>query len=270
MYFPFNCLGCGHENHAKWSQIGQRVCCYACGRVAIVPAPMEPVEGESTSKFAVRFACPVCRRSFVAKRALIGQKIRCSGCAAGVRVPAGNSFPVSDASRVVLNAIFGSRRAITPATGRTNGVGPPAGHSIPVANAWRVPLDGNSDSNRSMAPGSGPTNGVGPPAGHSIPVANGRRVPLDGNSDSNRSMAPPTGAAVWAVEVESDSDPSLSHDQLEAIGSLTRREHAAVVLPSRGETMEHVRQEAAKQEVAETTKNADEAEEKEKEENRFL
>ena len=99
-------------------------------------------------------------------------------------------------------------------------------------------------------------NGLGPPAGHSIPVANGWRVPLDGNSDSNRSMAPATGATLWAVEVESDSEPSLSHDQLEAMGRLTRREHAAVVLPSRGETMEQARQEAAKQEVTETTGNA--------------
>lgn len=51
----------------------------------------------------------------------------------------------------------------------------------------------------------------------------------------------------------------LSLDQLEAIGSLTRREHAAVVLPSRGETMEQVRQEVAKQEAAETVKIAEKA-----------
>ena len=138
-------------------------------------------------------------RSFVTGLALVGQKIRCSGCAAGVRVPAGNSFPVEYASRVVLNAIFDGSRAIAPATESTNGVGPPPGHSIPGANAWRFPLDGNSDSNRSMAPATEPTSGVGPPPGHSMPVANAWRFPLDGNSDSNGSIDPATGATLWAV-----------------------------------------------------------------------
>ncbi len=106
MYFPFNCLGCGHENKAEWSQIGQRVSCRVCSRAAIVPAPMEPLEGGSHGEFAVRFACLICRRSFATKPALVGQKIRCSGCGAGVRVPAANSFPFGHESRVVLNATF--------------------------------------------------------------------------------------------------------------------------------------------------------------------
>ena len=106
MYFPFNCLGCGYENHADWSQIGRRVSCRACGRPAIVPAPMEPVEGESTSELAVRFACPVCGRSFATKPALVGQKIRCSGCLAGVRVPPSNSFPVEHESRSFAQRAF--------------------------------------------------------------------------------------------------------------------------------------------------------------------
>ena len=176
MYFPFNCLGCGHENHAQWSQIGRRVCCRACGRAVIVPAPMEPFEDESASKFAVRFACPVCERSFVTSPALVGQKIRCSGCAAGVRVPAGNSFPVEYASRIVLNAIFDSGRANAGATGPTHELGPAAAHSIPAANAWRFPLDGNSDSNGSMTQVTEPMSGAGPPAGQSMPVANAWRL----------------------------------------------------------------------------------------------
>ena len=72
-------------------------------------------------------------------------------------------------------------------------------------------------------------------------------------------MASTSGAILWAVEAEDDSNPSLSTDQLEAIGSVSRREHAAVVLPSRGETMEQVRHEAAQQEAAETTKIAEKA-----------
>jgi len=221
MYFPFNCLGCGHENHADWSQIGRQVYCRACLRAAIVPAPMEPVEGDSKSGLAVRFACPVCGRSFATKPALVGQKIRCSGCGAGVRVPAANSFPVEYASRVVLSALSGSSRSSAPATGPASLVRPPAGHSIPVANEWRVPLNG--------------TNG------------------------SSRSMARAAGATVRAVEAKTESDPPSSREQLEAIGGLSRREHAAVVLPSRGETMEQVRQEVAKQEAAETTSNAEKA-----------
>ena len=111
-----------------------------------------------------------------------------------------------------------------------------------------------------MGPATEPMSGMGPPAGQSMPFANAWRFPLDGNSDSNGSIDPSTGAMLWAVEDDSDSDsggdPSLSHDELDAIGALSRREHAAVVLPTRGETMEHARQEAAKQEVAETTTKA--------------
>ena len=220
MLFPFNCLGCGYENHADWSHIGRQVLCRACGRPAIVPAPMEPVEGESRLGLAVRFACPVCGRNFATRRALIGQKIRCSGCLAGVRVPAGNSFPVEYASRIVLNALSRSSRPVPPPAGPSTRASPPPVHSIPVANAWHVPLNGNSGRGRSAAP------------------------------------AP--GATFRALEAEPESAPSPS-EQLEAFGSVSRREHAAVVLPSRGETMEQVRQEVAKHEAAETTKNAEKA-----------
>jgi hypothetical protein len=259
MYFPFNCLGCGHENHAEWSQIGRRVICLACGRAAIVPAPMEPVHGESRSGLAVRFACPVCGRNFATRPALIGQKIRCSGCMAGVRVPEGNSFPVEYASRVVLDALSGSSRAIPPATGPTSGVRPPAGHRTPGANPWRVPRHGNSGSSRPIVPATGLSREARPLAGQSTPVASAFRVLPDGDSGNSHPMAPAAGVTLWAVEDDSDTGPSLSTDQLEAIGSVSRREHAAVVLPSRGETMEQVRQEVAQQEAAETTKNAEKA-----------
>ena len=187
-------------------------------------------------------------------------------------MPAGNSFPVEHASRIVLNAIFDSGRAVAGATETTNGVGPPAGHSIPAANAWRFPLDANSDSNGSMGPATEPTSGMGPPAGQSMPVANAWRFPPNGNSDSNGSIDPATGATLWAVEDESDRDrdPSLSHEGLRAIGALTRIEQAAVVLPTRGETMDHARQEAAKQEVAETTTNAAKPKKKKKKKSGFF
>ena len=154
----------------------------------------------------------------------------------------------------MLNAILESGLN-AGATGPMHELGPAAAHSIPAANARRFPLDGNSDSNGSMTQVTELMSGV-LPAGQSMPVANAWRFPLDGNSDSNGSIDPSTGATLWAVEDESDSDPSLSHDELDAIGALSRREHAAVVLPTCGETMEHARQEAAKQEVAETTTKA--------------
>ena len=221
MYFPFNCLGCGHENHAGWSQIGQRFWCRACGRSAIVPAPMEPVVGGPAWQFAVRFACPVCGRSFATKPALVGRKIRCSGCQAGVRVPEANSFPVEHASRIALNGLSGSNRAIAPATGRSSNVTPAAGDSISRASVWWIPREDNS--------------GI------------------------SRSIAPAIDTPVQAPRSRPESEPSLSHDQLEAIGSLTRRERAAVVLTSRGEMMEQVQQEAAKQEAAEVAQIAEKA-----------
>ena len=92
-----------------------------------------------------------------------------------------------------------------------------------------------------------------------MPFANAWRFPLDGNSESNGSIDPSTGyvgPSRTIATATADGDPSLSHDELDAIGALSRREHAAVVLPTGGETMEHARQEAAKQEVAETTTKA--------------
>ncbi len=258
MYFPFNCLGCGHENQAEWSQIGQRASCRVCGRAAIIPAPMEPLEGGSHGEFAVRFACLVCGRSFATKPALVGQKIRCSGCGAGVRVPEANSFPVEHESRVVLNALSGGSRAIPPASWATSGVRPSAGQSTPGTNPWRDRLDGNSGIRSLMAPAKETTTGARPPTGYSTPGASPWRDTLDGNSGS-RSIAPAPGAAVRDGWAKTESDPLLSNDQLEAIGGLTRREQAAVVLTSRGEMMEQALQKAAKQEAAEITKNAEKA-----------
>jgi transposase-like protein len=257
MNFPFNCLGCGHENHAGWSQVGQRFWCRACGRAAIVPAPMEPFEGGSTGEFAVRFACPVCGRSFATKPALAGQKIRCSGCKAGVRVPAANAFPVEHASRVVLNGLSGSSRAIARTTGSPSGVMPPAGHRMSDSDAWDFPLDGDSASSRSMGPTTERRSRVGPAAGDTI--ANARRAPLQGDSGFSHSIAPAHGVAIRDDGAQTERDPLLSNDQLEAIGGLTRREQAAVVLTSRGEMMEQVLQETARQDAAEITKNAEKA-----------
>ncbi len=260
MYFPFNCLGCGHENHAGWSQIGERLSCRVCGRAAIVPAPMEPVEGGTRWEFVVRFACLICGRSFAAKPELVGQKIRCSGCGAGVRVPAGNSFPVEHETRIVLQALSGRNRALAPPTEPTRGERPPADRSIPAANPWwRDPNDGTSDSDRSNAPTTGPRSDVRPPAGHSSPVANPWPVPPDDDSGDTPWIAPSTTDAVPAAEARSEIDPWRSQDQLEAIADFTRSEHAAVVLPSRGEMVEPALQEVAKQEAAEVAQVAEKA-----------
>ncbi len=221
MYFPFNCLGCGHENYAEWSHIGRKVLCDRCGRVGTVPAPMEPVYGETDSGLAVRFACPVCGRNFAAKRSLIGQKIRCNGCGAGVRVPAGNSFPVEDAASVLLNLNSISSRAADPATGAKAEVRAPAGNSFPVANVSRGVFDANSGSSRAVA-----------------------RV---------------TEAAVPAVEDETRGESRPVLERIESIAEVTHRERAEVVLPSRAETMEQVRQEAAEQEAVATQKKVEKA-----------
>ena len=235
MYFPFNCLGCGHENHAGWSQIGQRLSCRVCGRAAIVPAPMEPVEGRTRWEFVVRFACLICGRSFAAKPELVGQKIRCSGRGAGVRVPAGNSFPVEHKTSIVLHAL-----SVIPVRSRAaEGAcprGEAAGGSFKLGRNpwWRDPDDGTSDSNRSKAPTTGPWSSVRPPAGHSSPVANPRPVPSDDDSGDRHWVTSSTTDAVPAAPARSEIDPWRSQDQLEAIADFTRSEHAAVVLPSRG------------------------------------
>ena len=143
MNFPFNCLGCGHENRAEWSHIGRQAFCIKCGRPGIVPAPMEPAGAESKAPFAVRFACPFCGRHFATKPGLMGQKIRCSGCGAGVRVPKANSFPVEYATRVALNAI--ARRSspyIAPVVRPGAGVSPSAGRSLPAVNPVRIASNG--------------------------------------------------------------------------------------------------------------------------------
>jgi hypothetical protein len=115
MNFPFNCPGCGHENHADWTHIGQQVLCGWCNRPTTVPAPMELAGGETEPGLAIRFNCPACGRSFATKLALAGQKIRCSGCGGGVRVPVGNSIVAANPSRVVLSANSGSGQPVPSA-----------------------------------------------------------------------------------------------------------------------------------------------------------
>jgi hypothetical protein len=221
MNFPFNCLGCGFENYAKWAHIGRQVFCGACGRVATVPAPMEPAAGESRSGLAVRFACPACGRNFATKPALVGLKIRCNGCGAGVRVPACNSFPVENASAVLLHALARSSRAMARATGPARGARLSADYSNPVANAPAVV----------------------------------RNV----NSGNRRVMVPAARVTVWAVEDDDEIDSSPLPEPLEVVGSLSRRESTAVVLPSRAETMDQVRQEAAQEAAVETKRIAEKA-----------
>ncbi len=109
-----------------------------------------------------------------------------------------------------------------------------------------------------MAPATETTTGARPSTGRSTQGPNPWRDTHDGNSGS-RSVAPAPGAAVRDGWPKTESDPLLSNDQLEAIGGLTRREQAAVVLTSRGEMMEQALQEAARQEAAETAKNAEKA-----------
>jgi hypothetical protein len=223
MNFPFNCLGCGYENYAEWSHIGRQVYCGRCGRVATVPAPMEPFAKETESGLAVRFACPVCGRNFATKRALIGQKVRCSGCGAGVRVPAGNSFPVEDAARVALNATSAASRTVAPTTKVTAGARVPAGNSFQVANAPSIVRSANSGGSYASPP------------------------------------APPTTAPVWSAPANIPSVAPTLREKIESIGGLDHRQPTAVVLPSRAETMEQVRQEVAEQDAVATKKQAEKA-----------
>jgi DNA-directed RNA polymerase subunit RPC12/RpoP len=89
MRFPFNCLDCGHVNHAVWSQVGQQTECDRCGKSVTVPAPMETISEPQSEPppQRLKFRCPSCRRKFSTKADMAGQKIRCTGCGAGVRVP---------------------------------------------------------------------------------------------------------------------------------------------------------------------------------------
>jgi hypothetical protein len=257
MKFPFNCLGCGFENYAEWSHIGRQVCCAGCGRVAIVPAPMEPALVESTAKLAVRFACPGCGRQFATKPALFGQKIRCSGCGAGVRVPAGNSFPVEHASRVTLIAINSNSQAIPQVPGPVRENRPPAARSIAVpAPPFR---DIGPAGGRSISVPAPPFRDVGPPAGRAIWVPDPPRVVVEAIPISNHATAPAPGAPIRSVEAIAANNPLSAQAQLEAVGALSHHERAEVMLPSRAETMDQVRQEAAKKEAAETIKVAEKA-----------
>jgi hypothetical protein len=257
MKFPFNCLGCGFENYAEWSHIGRQVCCAGCGRVAIVPAPMEPAVAEPTAGHAVRFACPGCGRQFATKPALFGQKIRCSGCGAGVRVPAGNSFPVEHASRVTLIAINSNSQAMPPVAGPMREIRPPAARSIAVpAPPFR---DVRPPGGRSISVPAPPFRDVGPPAGRSIWVPDPPRVVAEAVPVSNHAASLAPGVPIRAIEAIIASNAVSAREQLEAVGGLGRHERAEVMLPSRAETMEQVRHESAKKEAAETIQVAEKA-----------
>ena len=182
------------------------ICCHACGRAAIVPAPMEPLEGGSTWEFAVRFACPVCGRSFATKPVTHRTEDPVQWLQGGCEGSPGQFVPCRVPVARCAQWAFRRQPSIAPAKQPEDGARPPAGHSIPVANAWRVPFNGDPDSIRSCSC-DGTTNGVRPPADHSIPVANAWRAPLEGDSDFNRSMAQATGAAVWDVEAKSGKRP---------------------------------------------------------------
>jgi hypothetical protein len=178
MKFPFNCPGCGYENHAEWAQIAREVICGWCRRSITVPAPMEIASADTEPGLAIRFGCPACGRKYASKLRLAGQKIRCSGCGAGVRVPVGNSIVAANPSRVVLNPHSISRPSYAPAVAKEA--------------AFEV-------------------------------------------VDDDR--------------VEQDQSMSL-REQLASAGALRRREKPAVVLPTRAETLEKARQDAADQAAA--------------------
>ncbi len=243
MNFPFNCLGCGHENFADWTHIGRQVLCGQCGRVATVPAPMEPVYADTESGLAVRFACPVCGRNFAAKRSLVGQKIRCNGCGAGVRVPAGNSFPVEDASRVVLSAISASTRAVAPPAVAKPGARVSPANSFPSAGEARGVVSPNPGSSRAAVSRS---------SGNSRAVVSPKSV-------GRSAVARAADAAVPPVQDEARNEPSPVLEQIESIADVAHRERAAVVLPTRAETMEQARQEAAAQQAVVTQEKAEKA-----------
>jgi len=101
--------------------------------------------------------------------------------------------------------------------------------------------------------------GVRVPVGDAIPVGNASRVVLNANSGSSHAIASPTEAAVSAATDDGESDSSSLREQLASVGGLKRRQRTAVVLPSRAETMEQVRQEAAEQEAVATKKKAEKA-----------
>lgn len=109
MTFPFACRQCGHDNQAELGWVGRTIPCAGCGENLIVPAPIEPAEGNGgvglVSSANLRFACPGCGRKYSTKPEMAGKKIRCGGCGAGVRVPgvsaagAGASSPSRSALR---------------------------------------------------------------------------------------------------------------------------------------------------------------------------
>ncbi len=95
------------------------------------------------------------------------------------------------------------------------------------------------------------------PAGNSFPVANVLRGVVNANSGGSRAVARTTTAAVPAVEDETRSESSPVLEQIESIAGVTHGERAEVVLPSRAETMEQVRQEAAGQEAVAAQKQVE-------------
>jgi len=222
--FPFNCPRCGHENYAMWAHIGRQVNCGGCRRATTVPAPLEVLDAEDEFRVPIRFGCVACGRQYSTKPALVGQKIRCSGCGAGVRVPATSLNSVwNDGTRVVLNARSGITRATVHA---------------PQVSVSAFP-DARVDRSFSTGKPLAPPGGVEPRP--SVAVAHAPQV------------------AVSAFPDHREDHPVLLGDQLASFGGLEPRRSAAVELPSRAETIEQARQEAAEREVAATKVKAEKA-----------
>lgn len=115
------CPGCGCANQVEWSQVGQRATCRGCGKVMVIPAPMETIGPPVTTEPVVTFRCPACNRKFTARAALVGKKIRCSGCGAGVRVPQLDGSPPPEPSRpapMTFGAVDGAVRPTPPSQAR--------------------------------------------------------------------------------------------------------------------------------------------------------
>jgi len=100
------------------------------------------------------------------------------------------------------------------------------------------------------------------PAANSFPVANAPRGGLSAHAGSSRAVARAARATDSAVDYESRSDPRTALEPLEplkSILSVNHNEPAAVVLPTRAETLEQARQEAAEQEAVATKDKSEKA-----------
>ena len=102
MRFNFDCRYCSKSVEAEWGWIGKTIDCAGCGKMILVPAPMEAAPTRKTTKVMpvsidkFKFRCGECGRKYTTEPSFIGKKMRCSGCRAQFRIP--NPGSVSDSA----------------------------------------------------------------------------------------------------------------------------------------------------------------------------